>query len=259
MEVTFYKYHGAGNDFILFDNRSGTFQLDSEAIARLCDRRFGIGADGLMTLNSSSSHDFHLNYYNADGSLGSLCGNGSRCGVALAFRLQMIKEKTSFTAADGEHSAEIDPTTQQVALSMGDVYEINPHKDYIFIDTGSPHHIRWVKDLNQVDVAQEGKRLRYEVHGTSGANVNFVEQKSENTFAIRTYERGVEAETLACGTGAVAAAIAMHYSHKTTAYSIEMQALGGLLKIDFTPINSGYTQIVLTGPAQFVFKGNLEL
>ena len=257
MNGSFYKSHGAGNDFILFDNRLGDFNLDQAAIVRLCDRRFGVGADGLMTLNQSSDSDFHLDYYNADGSLGSLCGNGSRCAVALAHQLQMIGEETQFSAADGIHTARLDPHKNLVALDMHDVKTIQDRKESIFLDTGSPHDIRLVDQLNDLDVEHLGRQLREDIYGPEGANINFIEQKSSNTFAIRTYERGVEAETLACGTGAVAAAIAMHYSQKTSATSLELDALGGTLHISFNPTAEGYTDVVLTGPAAFVFKGDL--
>ncbi|MGC6480411.1 MAG: diaminopimelate epimerase [Flavobacteriaceae bacterium] len=259
MSVTFYKYEGAGNDFILFDNRQEDFHLSKETLAQLCDRRFGVGADGLMTINPSTSADFHLDYYNADGSIGSLCGNGSRCAVAFAHRLELMADKTQFTAADGLHQARLDVATNLVELSMHPVHEITDHGDYIFMDTGSPHHVQLVSALEQVDVPSLGKQLRHDVHGFSGANINFVEQKSPNAFAIRTYERGVEAETLACGTGAVAAAIAMHYSQQSASTTIEMHALGGVLKVQFNPAASAYTDILLTGPATFVFKGELPL
>ena len=257
MNQSFYKYHGAGNDFILFDNRLGDFNKDQAAIVRLCDRRFGVGADGLMTLNESTDSDFHLDYYNADGSLGSLCGNGSRCAVALANRLQIIGEETQFSAADGIHKARFDPHTNLVALEMHDVKTIRDQGDSIFLDTGSPHDVRLVDHLDALDVEHLGRQLRQDTYGSEGANINFIEQKSSNSFAIRTYERGVEAETLACGTGAVAAAIAMHYSHKTSATSLQLDALGGTLHISFNPTAEGYTDVVLTGPAAFVFKGDL--
>ena len=207
MKIHFSKYQGAGNDFIIIDNRNSFFDTkNQELISRLCDRRIGIGADGFMLLNSSKQYDFEMLYFNADGNLGSMCGNGARCIVDFAKQLEVFKDTCSFLAYDGPHYAEW--TDEYVRLKMNDVDDIESDNGSFFIDTGSPHYISFVENLESVDVEREGKAIRYnERYKNEGTNVNFVELSDEH-ISIRTYERGVEAETLACGTGAVACAIA---------------------------------------------------
>ncbi|MEX0288659.1 MAG: diaminopimelate epimerase [Flavobacteriaceae bacterium] len=257
MKLTFYKYQGTGNDFILIDNRHEEFpKNNTKLVEELCDRRFGIGADGLILLENDSSSDFRMIYFNADGNEGSMCGNGGRCIVAFANFLGLIEAKTTFSAVDGLHSAEI--TQGLVRLHMNNVEEIREKPNAIFLDTGSPHHVQMVSDLEQFDVFREGAKLRYGLYGEKGSNINFVEQLQEDQFAVRTYERGVENETLSCGTGVTAVALAMHHSGKTGNNKVQIKTPGGALKITFEKNGDGYRDICLTGPAEQVFKGEFQ-
>jgi len=258
MGLTFYKYQGAGNDFIIIDNRGKTFpKSNTKIIHTLCDRHFGIGADGLILLENDETSDFKMVYFNADGNESTMCGNGGRCIVSFAHRLGIIKDKASFMAIDGIHYAEI--KNDIVSLQMMDVSDIKITNDHVFADTGSPHHIQLVENLSEFPVYQEGKRIRNEHYGASGSNVNFVEQIDEKTFKVRTYERGVEDETLACGTGVTAVAIAMHKINKTEDTSVNLQAEGGQLEVTFDIENSAYRNIFLKGAATFVYKGTIEI
>lgn len=254
----FFKYQGTGNDFILFDNRSLSFpKNDTKLIARLCDRKFGIGADGLMLLEDDDSSDFRMLYYNADGREGSMCGNGGRCMVDFAHHLGVISEATRFMAIDGLHKAQWEPGS--VCLQMQDVPEIKEKPQYLFMDTGSPHHVQLIENLEEFDVHAEGKRLRYSLYGESGSNINFVEQLNETTFAVRTYERGVEAETLSCGTGVTAVALGMHHLGRTKKDRIALKTRGGMLEVGFKTAETGYTGISLKGPVDQVFKGTVDI
>ena len=243
MQFTFYKYQGTGNDFIMLDNRLLTFpKKDIQLIEQLCDRRFGIGADGLILLESHTNYDFKMVYFNSDGNESSMCGNGGRCLVAFAKQLGIIEASAEFEAVDGYHYAEIS-TDELVSLQMKEVDNIKVHQNYSFLNTGSPHHVQIVSDLKTLDVKLEGSKIRYsELYGADGSNVNFVHQIDSKTFSVRTYERGVEDETLSCGTGATAVAIAMHHVGKTKSNSIDLQVEGGssvfnLKKImEFIPI-----------------------
>jgi diaminopimelate epimerase len=254
MELQFHKYHGTGNDFIVLDNRQLHFpKNDTNLVARLCDRRFGIGADGLLLLEDDKSADFKMVYYNADGNPGSMCGNGGRCLVAFAHSMGIISGETTFIASDGIHQANI--SGDQVALKMTDVQAIGKKRNAYFLNTGSPHHVQLVKDLNNFDVVREGRRLRFGVYGEKGANINFVEQLTPDTFMVRTYERGVEDETYSCGTGVTAAALAMNHMSKTEANTVNIRTRGGDLQVSFAKNMKGYNDVVLKGPATFVFKG----
>ena len=210
MTIPFSKYQGTGNDFVIIDNRTEYFPKDDTTlIAKLCDRKFGIGADGLMLLENHPSADFRMVYYNADGNESSMCGNGGRCLVAFAKALSIIDNKATFEAIDGLHEASI--VDEIVQLKMQDVTAIKKEPTYTFLDTGSPHHIAMVDDVEKVDVKAEGALLRYgSLYGKVGSNINFVQQIDNAHFAVRTYERGVEDETLSCGTGVTAVAIAAH-------------------------------------------------
>ncbi|WP_276167146.1 diaminopimelate epimerase [Zobellia alginiliquefaciens] len=257
MTLSFYKYQGTGNDFVLIDNRQLQFpKNDTKLVASLCDRKFGIGADGLILLENDELSDFKMVYYNADGREGSLCGNGGRCTVAFANFLGVIDKDTVFNAADGKHHATINDGI--VSLQMQDVSEIKEKPGYVFLDTGSPHHVQMVKGIQDFGVYKEGKKLRYGLYGETGSNVNFVEVLDDDTFAVRTYERGVEDETLSCGTGVTAVAIAMHNSGKTTANLIKINTQGGELQVELTKKEGVYSQIHLIGPAKQVFKGEIE-
>lgn len=258
VQFDFFKYQGTGNDFIMVDNRRDEFpKNDTKLIGRLCDRKFGIGADGLILLENDEMSDFKMVYYNSDGNQGSMCGNGGRCIVAFAKSLEVIENGATFSASDGLHHAEIDGAL--VSLQMGDVKEIREKPDYFFLNTGSPHHVQQISDLDGFDVFSEGKKLRYGLYGQKGSNINFVEQKSDDLFAIRTYERGVENETLSCGTGVTAVALAMHRSGKLKGEKAKIEVLGGELEVRFDFENGGYKNIWLVGPAEQVFKGDIEL
>lgn len=258
MQIEFYKYQGAGNDFVMIDNRLGAFCLDEWQIRDLCCRRFGIGADGLILIESDLSVDFLMHYYNADGKLGSMCGNGARCAVAFVSDLGIPFTKGVFRACDGIHTAEI-LNDLSISISMSGVDTIKPIGDDWLLDTGSPHHICFVENVASMDVKSEGARIRYsDVYKDEGVNVNFVEFKAD-TLLLRTYERGVEDETLACGTGATATAIAAYEAGMLDANNVVVDVLGGRLHVKFEKVNSVYTNVVLTGPAKFVFKGSIDV
>ena len=254
MPITFYKYHGTGNDFIIIDNRNGVFpKHDEKHIQKMCSRRFGIGADGLLLLEKSDVADFKMIYFNADGKEGSMCGNGGRCIVHFANLLGVIKNKTVFEAIDGLHTAQIEENI--VRLKMNDVTEVVQKEDSVFLDTGSPHHVQWVTGLETYPVFEQGKKIRNKLYGEQGSNINFIEQTEANKVSVRTYERGVEAETLSCGTGVTAAAIALHATRKSSSNSIEIKTKGGVLNVDFYKEKNTYKEIFLTGEATLVFKG----
>jgi diaminopimelate epimerase len=258
MTMTFYKYQGTGNDFIVVDNRLDQLDKnDTKRIAQLCDRRFGIGADGFILLENDKISDFRMVYYNSDGNESSMCGNGGRCITAFAKYLGIIKDETNFVAIDGLHKAKIN--NEIVHLQMQNVDTVKVFENHTFLDTGSPHHVQIVQDLETFNVKQNGATIRYsERYGKAGSNVNFVEQISNDSFAVRTYERGVEDETLSCGTGVTAVALAMHSNLKTSNDEICLKTQGGDLKVRFQSDNNGYKNIWLIGPAVQVFKGEIE-
>ena len=260
MNIQFFKYQGTGNDFILIDNRQEIFSKnDTKLIQQLCDRRFGIGADGLILLENDKISDFKMVYYNSDGNESSMCGNGGRCIVAFAKQLNVIENETTFIAVDGEHYAKIS-AEGIVSLQMKNVDEIKMASDYVFLNTGSPHHITLVEDVKSVPVKEIGSQIRYSnLYGKAGSNVNFVEMISDSLFAVRTYERGVEDETLSCGTGVTAAAIAMNAIGKTTSNVISLLVEGGELKVTFKKEGKKYTDVFLIGPATFVFEGKIQI
>ena len=270
MKLHVFKYQGAGNDFVILDNRDGAIALTPEQVHRLCDRRFGVGADGLMTLCASDRADFEMHYYNADGPEGTMCGNGGRCLVAFASLMGLTH--FDFVACDGPHSAQL--LSQQgdcsiVRLKMRDAEPPVKYPDGWLMETGSTHFIQWVKDLKDFPVDTEGKRLRWDKRFPRGANVNFVEPFGDH-LAIRTYERGVEAETWACGTGATASALAswLHGEKCFTAndengaerIKFVLRALGGELAVDFLAEKDGsFHDVWLTGPATRVFETDIEI
>lgn len=258
MTTTFYKYQGTGNDFIIIDNRQGIIDKnDTKRIKQLCDRRFGIGADGFILLENDEFSDFKMVYYNADGNESSMCGNGGRCIVAFANFLGVIDTETKFNAIDGLHKARIDGDI--VSLQMGDVNNIELYDSHVFLDTGSPHHVEMVNDIKNIDVKSRGAKIRYgEPYNEIGSNVNFVEPVTEGLFSVRTYERGVEDETFSCGTGVTAVALAMHATKRTKSNTIKLNTPGGHLEVNFKSNDSGYEDVWLVGPAKQVFKGELE-
>jgi diaminopimelate epimerase len=258
MILTFYKYQGAGNDFIFIDNRDESFPKENkDLIVRLCDRHFGVGSDGLILIENDANYDFKMVYFNPDSSQ-TMCGNGARCAVAFAKKLKIIDTSTTFLAYDGTHQATVNED-KTVSLSMIDVDQVDVNRDHIFTNTGTLHHVEMVENLSEFPVVDHGRKIRYDVYGTEGSNVNFVEQKNENTFRIRTYERGVEDETLACGTGVTAAAIAVHKIGKTDSNVIDILAEGGNLQVSFDVQDGMYKNVILTGPAEFVFQGTYTI
>ena len=260
MQLHFYKYQGTGNDFVMIDNRTEFFpKNNNELIAHLCDRRFGIGGDGLILLENDPEADFKMVYYNSDGNQSTMCGNGGRCLVAFAKKLNVIDTKAVFNAVDGLHHAAIDKD-QIVSLQMIDVTAVHKQQDYTFLNTGSPHHVQLVSDLENYNVKENGAAIRYgALYGTAGSNINFVKQIDESSFALRTYERGVEDETLACGTGATAVAIAMNATGATKQTAIDIAVEGGKLRVSFTKEGDHYTNVFLIGPATFVFEGTITI
>ena len=258
--LIFYKYQGTGNDFVMIDNRQNYFPKDNIAkIAQLCDRRFGIGADGLILLENDFDTDFKMVYYNSDGNQSTMCGNGGRCIVAFAKKLEIVNNLATFTAIDGLHHATID-INETISLQMQNVSEIKVEHDYVFLNTGSPHHVTMVENLPIYKVKENGSKIRNsDLYGTVGSNVNFVTQIAANEFTIRTFERGVEDETFSCGTGATATAIAMHAIKKTIANQIKINVEGGELEISFDKIDKIYKNVFLKGKAEFVFKGEIQI
>jgi diaminopimelate epimerase len=259
--LNFYKYQGAGNDFVLIDNRNAIFDAKNyPLIAQLCNRRFGIGADGLMLLQNTTSYDFEMLYYNADGRPGSMCGNGGRCIVAFAKHLGIINQETNFLAVDGPHFATINPNGGEVTLQMIDVDSVIRDNDAYVLNTGSPHYVTILTDINNLNVFELGKAIRNHPNYISqGINVNFVEDKKKHLL-VRTYERGVEGETLACGTGATAAALAFAIENKMIGHNnISVKVMGGQLNILFNYDGITFTQVFLEGQANLVFSGTLLL
>ncbi|HNQ28325.1 MAG TPA: diaminopimelate epimerase [Aquaticitalea sp.] len=257
MNTDFYKYQGTGNDFVIIDNRSGKFDKTNVAhIAHLCNRRFGVGADGLILLEQSNKADFKMVYFNADGNQSTMCGNGGRCIVSFANFLGIINNETRFEAIDGMHHAIIEGNA--IKLKMDDVEKIESHEHHLFLNTGSPHHVQLEQDLEILDVKSEGKKIRYGApYFKEGSNVNFVKKLSCDTFLVRTYERGVEDETLSCGTGVTAVALAMDYIGETEKKLVSLHTLGGQLQVMFEKNKNTYNNIWLIGPAELVFKGSL--
>ena len=256
MNLDFYKYQGTGNDFVMIDNRSKKIPKDNTAIiSKLCHRNFGIGADGVILIENDPTFDFKMIYFNADGSQ-TFCGNGGRCAVAFAKYLEIINTETNFIAVDGEHLATI--KNGIVSLKMIDVDKVEVKNNAIYAYTGTQHHVELVDDLDNFPVVEKGREIRYS-YSEPGSNVNFAEQINGSTFRVRTYEKGVENETLACGTGVTAVAIAMHKTGKTKSSSISLPVEGGNLEVSFTEENGIYTNVFLKGPATFVFKGNIKI
>jgi diaminopimelate epimerase len=269
MKLNFKKYEATGNDFIMVDNRDGGHSLPVASIKKICDRHFGIGADGVILIENHPTLDFNLVYFNSDGSQ-SLCGNGSRAAVKMASSLGIVNGKASFQAFDGKHEAELLPSGI-VKLRMNDVTGVRSIGDDLFLNTGSPHVIKWVENASDIDVIGDGRVIRYgQAFKPGGANVNFVELQSDNSIFVRTYERGVENETLSCGTGVTAAALAANL--KGYSSPVHVKVIGGDLFVEFKTVeqvsdtSDGYhrqsvlfTDIFLIGPAKMVFEGTLEL
>lgn len=263
MKIAFYKYQGAGNDFVMIDGRNyPNLDLSKAQVAHLCDRRFGIGGDGLIILKLHALYDFEMIYFNADGGLSSMCGNGARCLVHFANFLEIIRKETTFLAVDGPHEAVV-LGEDQIRLKMGDVLEVKSFGEDFILDTGSPHYVKYQNNISVLDVNQLGAEIRNApLFEKEGINVNFVEEQSKNKIAIRTFERGVEAETLACGTGVTACALVHHLIHNKEEKhnKIEVKTQGGdLLKVELDYTEDGFKNIWLIGPAKMVFRGEIAL
>ncbi|MEY2829566.1 MAG: hypothetical protein RIQ33_1424 [Bacteroidota bacterium] len=264
IKLKFYKYQATGNDFIMIDNRANLFNSqNTDLIKKLCDRKFGIGADGLILLQNSTHSNFEMWYANSDGKQSTMCGNGGRSIVAFAQKLGIISTDTSFNAVDGLHHAKI-KNNNLVELKMNDIETISKINESVFeINTGSPHLIKFSSEINNINVYDEGKKVQsFNEYLGKGINVNFVEQINQHTINIRTYERGVENETLSCGTGATAAAICTILKNKLIDgnYTIQLNTLGGKLEVKCEKISSqNFKSVWLCGDAQFVFEGNIEL
>ena len=259
MKIKFNKYQGTGNDFVILDNRSGEFSsLDTEQIKKLCNRRFGVGGDGLMMLNNKAGYDFEMLYFNADGRPGSMCGNGGRCMIRFVFNLGIHKYTYKFLASDGEHEGEVD--NHWIRLKMHDVNELEEHSSYVVLNTGSPHFVKYATDVENIDVVETGREIRYSKrYMPDGINVNFVEGTGEDSIFVRTYERGVEDETLSCGTGVTAAALVS--AHNPRGFNrVDVRTPGGNLSVEFTKVDdTHFENIWLCGPAELVFSGEIEI
>ncbi len=257
MILPFIKYHGAGNDFILLDEREQDYPLNTEIIKHLCDRHFGIGGDGLMRLQADAAHDFRMVYYNADGQESTMCGNGGRCMIAFAKELGIIEASARFIAVDGEHEGSI-LSGGNIRLKMQDCRFPEKRGNQFFINTGSPHVVCFTDEVSDFPVVQEGRRIRHSPeYQPGGANVNFL-SKTKDTWHIRTYERGVEDETLACGTGVTAAALSLAAIDPEITSPLDIQTLGGLLRVYFSRETDSFSEVWLEGPAVKVFSGTIE-
>ncbi len=262
MNIPFTKYQGTGNDFVLIDQREKTYIAHTavDSIVRICDRKFGIGADGLILLENHPIHDYEMVYFNADGKTSSMCGNGGRCITAFAHQIGAAGIENTFLAIDGPHISKFNKDNT-VSLKMGNVDQVIEGEDYYIIDTGSPHYIIFVEDIDDIDVKSQGEAIRYsEEFKEQGINVNFVEIQNDQLH-VATYERGVEDETLSCGTGVTAAAIAYYRYAKKEAGDIliKIKTKGGDLTVSFTVAKEGsYTNIWLNGKATKVFSGHYQ-
>ena len=262
MLVHFSKYHGTGNDFVMIDGRDqDTSLFHTGLINRLCDRRFGVGGDGLIILKESSRFDFTMRYFNADGREGTMCGNGGRCITAFAHRLGIAGLKSTFEGVDGSHSASI-LTNGEVRLKLVDVTGISWMEDGYLLDTGSLHFVKLVKNLEKIAVESEGAEIRQQNRfSKDGVNVNFMEPESgSGKIAVRTFERGVEGETWSCGTGVAAAAISAYFHFKSDIFSYQVKTRGGQLNVSFkAQDHQHFTDIYLTGPTSHVYDGTIDI
>ncbi len=260
MQINFYKYQGTGNDFIILENRDHQYDgLTEKQVKQICDRRFGVGADGLMLLNTHPELDFEMVYFNADGNKSSMCGNGGRCLVQFAKNQGMHKSTYEFMAIDGKHEADID-MQNHIRLKMQDVNMVEYHSGYAVLNTGSPHFVKFATNVQDIDVPETGREIRYSKQfEKEGINVNFVETIDEDGIFVRTYERGVEDETLSCGTGVTASAL-MNAHNEKGFNRVEVKTPGGHLSVEFNKIDDEhFDNIWLCGPAELVYKGVIEI
>jgi diaminopimelate epimerase len=260
MKIEFYKYQGTGNDFIIMDNRKNQIpELSTKQVNTLCDRRFGIGADGLLLLTTAIGYDFGMKYYNADGNEGSMCGNGGRCLIKFAETMGIHKNMYHFLAADGEHEGEIE-LNGMVRLKMRNVDKVEVHSNHYILNTGSPHYIKSVSDITEMDVKNSGHSIRYSKEfADEGINVNFVQSLDDDAIYVRTYERGVEDETLSCGTGVTASALIS--AHNDNGFNrVEVTTPGGNLSVEYDKLgDERFENIWLSGPVEFVYKGEITI
>ena len=260
MKVEFFKYHGTGNDFVILDNREHEYPvLTTKQVKYICDRHLGIGGDGLMLLCKKEGYDFEMVYYNSDGNESSMCGNGGRCLVKFAYHRGIVKSSYHFVAIDGNHLAEIN-SDGTVSVQMQNVNKVAYHNSYVVINTGSPHFVKFASEVEDIDVVSTGREIRYSKEfAPDGINVNFVEPTDEDSIFVRTYERGVEDETLSCGTGVTAAALLS--AHNDRGFNtVIVKTPGGHLSVEFDKVDDQHFEnIWLRGPAEFVFKGVIEL
>lgn len=255
MKYLFYKYQGTGNDFIIIDDRKENFNLENrELISSLCQRKIGVGADGLILLRNHHKYDFQMIYFNSDGNQSTMCGNGGRCVLAFAKKIELIRNEAIFLAIDGEHYGRIEENI--VSIKMKDIEKINLVKEGFFLDSGSPHFVLFKEDLQSIDVLRDGRIIRNRKEfAKDGVNVNFVNPKK---FTARTYERGVESETLSCGTGAVASAISLHFSKVIDFNEVHLETLGGVLTVSFDFLNDIYRNIWLKGKVELCYIGEFQ-
>ena len=258
MQISFNKFQGAGNDFIIIDDRKKNMNPDdSGIISKLCDRRFGIGADGLILVSESQNYDFEMKYFNSDGLIGSMCGNGGRCAAGFAIRHGISSNKMKFLAVDGIHEAILDKDI--IRLKMNNIQSTSIINGNYFINTGSPHYVIFRNEIENLDVDTEGRKIRRDgIFAPGGTNVNFVRVEKDGIY-VRTFERGVEAETLSCGTGVTASAIASVLSGHFGTIPVNVRTRGGNLNVSFTVSGKQISDIWLSGPATFVYEGSIEI
>jgi len=261
MKIPFSKYHGTGNDFIIIDNRELQWMPQQEEIARLCNRHLGIGADGLMLLTEKPGYDFYMTYYNSDGRESTLCGNGGRCMIIFAKSLALSGSEAWFLAIDGEHFGKVKQkdSADFISMKMKDVTIEEIEADHFFLNTGSPHYVTFRNDVETFDIIAEAKKIRFnERFREKGTNVDFVEVRDDHLF-VRSYERGVEDETLSCGTGVTASVLAYAVKKPARHAFMDVRTRGGALRVSFQQTGNSFSDIWLEGPAIFVFKGEINL
>ena len=257
-KIPFAKLHGAGNDFIILSGPDIQWEPTKEEIQRICHRRLGVGADGLIILQPHEQYGFEMLYFNPDGSSGMLCGNGARCAVSRAFQLNWINKETTFLAADGPHTATVFDE-KDIEISMQDVGKVEPCLNGYFLQTGAPHYVEFVEELDEYQVHDRGRQYRYHaLFQPKGTNANFIEEEN-GKLKIRTYERGVESETLACGTGITASALVYARDQKASEVSVDVLAKGGDLRIRATKKGDGFEKVFMRGPVATVFEGEYLL
>lgn len=260
MFVHFHKYHGTGNDFIMIDTRNSRFSPPGpDIISWLCDRRLGIGADGLVTIHPHENLDFMMKYYNSDGYEGSMCGNAGRCAMVFASKLDIVDQSARFEAFDGIHEGWI-TSDHTVKLTMLPVSAVRYFGDHYELDTGSPHYVKFTDSVEKKDIRAKGAAIRYsQLYKKEGINVNFVSFYKDGIY-VRTYERGVEDETLSCGTGNIASAICAAIQTKSDNHSYIVYTRGGILLVSFNRTGEEhFDNITLEGPVKFVFEGDVEV